>query len=306
MDSQNVIYNNGLITKIIMENNNDFECIVIKKGSIKEIDWFIPDYLNKILDLDLIDIVNTNQDNFIKFICTNLQIDKYTGFSMNVKKEIITDEPNYLYELLYIDLEKEIPYHIPENLNELANLININDDIIYSNAILLKTYIPTLTDSISLCSINKEDVKRFLSDRLNTKIITWNDEWNELPVAGDLNIYANVFFDEPYHKFELGFLMHNINIWYTTIDLPFNKHKSICGNLLHKSIDKCIWFTMKSEEYRGNLSLDEVKKIIYLSNKLTNYETPSEYLVDKTDTLGRKIIYNKYKVLDLLYNKMSL
>lgn len=301
MDSENVI------TKIIMENNDNFDCIVIKKGTIKQIEWSSPDYLNKILDLDLIDIVNTNQDNFINFLSSSLEINKYKVKNMDIKKEIITEEPNYIYELLYIDLEKELSYHQPENTNELANLINTNGDTIYSNAILLKTYIPSLSDSIILCSINKMDVKRFLSDRIDTKIVIWDDEWSETTVMGDLNIYANIFFDnETYYKYEVGFLMHNINIWYTTIDVPFNKNKSLCGNLLNKSIDKCLWFSMKTDEYRGNLSLDEVKKIIYLSTKLSNYNTPPEFVGDKIDKLGRKIINSKYKVLDFLYNKMSL
>jgi hypothetical protein len=76
-----------------------------------------------------------------------------------------------------------------------------------------------------------------------------------------------------------------------------------CGSLINKNIEKCIIFTMKSEEFRGNITLDEVKKIVYLSDKLSNYQTPSELLEEKNDSLGRKIIYNKYKVLDYLYNK---
>ena len=44
-----------------------------------------------------------------------------------------------------------------------------------------------------------------------------------------------------------------------------------------------------------------VNKIIYLSKILSNFMTPSEYTEEKVDNLGRKIIYNKYKVLDLIY-----
>ena len=93
--------------------------------------------------------------------------------------------------------------------------------------------------------------------------------------------------------------MHNINIWYTT-DYGEN---NICGKLITEPIEKCIWFTMKSTEFRGNLTLDEVKKIILLSNNLNNYKTPNELTEEKFDKLGRKIINNKYKVLDYMYNK---
>jgi hypothetical protein len=60
---------------------------------------------------------------------------------------------------------------------------------------------------------------------------------------------------------------------------------------------------MKSDNYRGNITLDEVKKIISLSKVLSDYKTPSELLDEKNDSLGRKIIYNKYKVLDYISDK---
>ena len=59
---------------------------------------------------------------------------------------------------------------------------------------------------------------------------------------------------------------------------------------------------MKTEIYRDNLTLDEVNKIIFLSLKLDNYNTPSEMIEEKIDNLGRKIIYNKFKILDQLYH----
>jgi hypothetical protein len=58
---------------------------------------------------------------------------------------------------------------------------------------------------------------------------------------------------------------------------------------------------MGSEKYRANLTLDEINKIIKLSLKLKEYKTPSEFIEEKNDHLGRKIIYNKYKVLDKIY-----
>lgn len=302
MEKENVIYQNCYLDKIIMEKNESFDCLVIKQGTIKHIPWTDPNYAGKLIELDLFKSVRTNSDNFIEVIATNLEVDKYSVPNMTVKNEIFAEEPYYLYEILYIDLEKAKEYHTENNLNELASLVNVNGDLIYSNAIILRSYLPSLTDSMNLCTMTKEDLRRVLNDRVYTKVVTGDDNvWNEERVVGDLNNYAKVYFeDEDFKKLEFPFLMHNINIWYT-----FSKYGSIsmCGNLVEEPVEKCIWFSMKSEEFRGNLTLDEVKKIIALSKLLTDYKTPSELLDEKIDSLGRKIIYNKYKVLDYVYHK---
>jgi hypothetical protein len=196
-------------------------------------------------------------------------------------------------------LEKAIEFHNPNNLNELASLINVNGEHIYSSAIIFRNHLPSLSDSMTLCDVTKKDIERLLFDRVHTKIVTCDEgKWVEDRVVGDLNNFAQIFFDNAqYEKLEIPFLMHNINIWYTTSS---DGNYSLCGNLIDDTIDKCIWFSMKSDEYRGNLTLDEVKKIIYLSTVLKSYKTPEKFFEEKNDSLGRKIIYNKYKVLDYL------
>lgn len=301
-ENLNKVVENCYLDKIIMENNNIFDCLVIKSGTIQQIPWIDPNYAGKLMELNLFETVKTNTDNFIEVITTNLNINKYKIKDLNVKTEIIAEEPYYLYEMLYVDLEKATEYHKDEDLNELASLININGDKIYSNAIIFKNYLPSLSDSMTLCTITKDDLKRVLHDRVYTSIVICDDdELFEDKVVGDINQYATVFFNnDKIEKIELPFLMHNINIWYSVSKYG---NYNLCGNLIDKPIDKCIWFSMKSEEFRGNLTLDEVKKIISLSKILTDYKIPDELLKEKNDNLGRKIIYNKYKVLDWVYNK---
>lgn len=301
-ENKNVIYENCYLDKVVMENNNTFECLIIKPGTIQHIPWIDPNYAGKLMDLDLLKTVKTNSDNFIEVVATNLEVDKFKIKNMSVKTEIVAEEPYYLYEMLYVDLEKAQEYHKDENLNELASLININGDKIYSNAIVFRSYLPSLSDSMTLCTVTKEDLRRVLHDRVHTKIVICDDgTWFEDRVVGDITKYAETFFDgEKYHKIEIPFLMHNINIWYSVSEYG---DANMCGNIIDDTIEKCIWFSMKSDEFRGNITLDEVKKIIKLSKVLTDYKTPADLLEEKTDNLGRKIIYNKYKVLDWVYNK---
>jgi hypothetical protein len=298
---QKISHTHSWLEKVKMETQEDFEVLVIKPGSIQSVSWLDPKYAYKLIELDLFKSVTTNEDNFLEVIATNLDVNKYKVKDLYVKNEFIGEEPYYVYEMIYIDLEKETQYHTDENLNELASLLNINGDKIYSNAIIFKNYLPSLTDSMKLETITKENLAYMLHKRVHTTIVTCDEgKWIEDECVGDLNNFAEIFFDnEKYEKLEIPFLMHNINIWYTT---AIDGDKTLCGSLINQYVDKCIWFTMKTDEFRGNLTLDEVKKIIYLSKILTNFMTPSDYTQEKIDSLGRKIIYNKYKVLDLLYN----
>ena len=298
---EKIVHDSSYLEKIVTEQNEQFDCLVIKSGSISHLSWYDPEYLKKLFELELFNSVRCNQDNFFEVIATNLQINNYTTVqNITVKNEIICDEPNYLYEIMYVDLEKEVEYQTDLNYNELGSLISTNGDKIYSNAIIFKNYLPSLSESMTLATVTKKNIHDIMFDRVNTRVVIWDNTWHEKRVIGDLTLYADIFFEgEKYEKLEIGFLMHNINIWYLAD--PYGE--SVCGNILTKPVEKCIWFTMQTNEIRGNLRLDEVNKIIYLSNILTNYITPDEYTKEKIDSLGRKIIYNKYRILDSMYDK---
>jgi hypothetical protein len=290
------------IADIVAENDNLYKVLVIKESSIDHLNWKDPNYSKQIIDLDVFDTVLINKDNFNELVSKSFDINKYADVkNLTVKNVVIYEEPNYVYELLYVDLLTAPEHHA--KINDVGSLLNINSEPVYSNALLFKNYIPSETNSMSLCDMEKIDILHILNNRKENKIVIWDDEWREDSIIGDIDHYAKGFFgDESYEKIEIGFLLHNINVWYC-IDKTKLIGQEIGGNIIKGYIEKCFWFTMKSTEYRGNLSLDEVTKIIYLSKILTDYKTPSEYIEDSDDHLGRKIIYTKYKVLDLMYNK---
>lgn len=289
---------------LIMENNDNFDWMVIKTDNkmIDNISWIDPDYANKLLKLDIYESVTVNSKTFIELMAKHLEIEKYNIENMSISNDIIGEEPNYLYELYYVDLKEHKKHHLKDNLNTMANLLNTNGDTIYSNAIVFKNYLPSLSDSMTLATVTKQDISKLLHHRVYTKIVTFDDEWKEQEIAGDLNLFATKFFDEEkFKKYETGFLLHNVNIWYTVDYGEMN----VCGKLIKEPIERCIIFTMKSDEYRGNITLTEVKKIIHLSNILNCYNPLKEHTEERIDKFGRKIINNKYKVLDSMYNAVS-
>jgi hypothetical protein len=287
-------------TKIKIENTSDFEVLIIKKGSIQNLEWCDPNYIAKIFKLNLCETFKMSQDNFLLNVGKILETDKYYDTNTVVQNEIIGEEPYYIYELLYVDLIKYPQYH--NEINELATLINTNTEKIYTNAIILKTYLPPLSDSMLFESVSCNDLQQILYHRAYTKVVLYhNYNYVEQNIL-NLDQFAESFFENEYpKKKEVAFLSHNINIWYLPSIEP-DKETGICGNLVDEPVERCIWFTMNTPTIRGNLTYDEVKKIIFLSTKLTDYNPHIDWSDQKLDKLGRLIIKNKYRILDEKYN----
>lgn len=287
------------------ENKDDMDILLIKPSDITHLDWLSTTYTQQIIDLPYYNIIKTNPNNFFLDINNYLDIQKFQVFSFEIITEIISEEPNYLYELLYIKKINEELIDESE-FNGIGSLLNTTTDVkIYGPVIILKTLINSSSKEMIIDNITLNDIKLILDNRIKTKVVIYDDGWKEDIVIGDMETFANNFFDDnSYKKHESGFLLHNINIWYDTID---NTKFRICEKLLDKPIYKCIIFTMKSEEYRGNITLDEVNKIIELS-KYLNYPftANNEWIFDEVDKYGRNIIKNKYRVLDHAYNDKVL
>jgi len=290
------------LTEIRMENTNDFSVLVINKGKLDNLEWNDPNYISKIFKLNLTKSVVFNKDNFLLQVGKILETDKYADIGAMVQNEVIGEEPYYLYEMLYIDLVKHKEYC--DDSNDLASLVNTNGEKVYSNAIILKTFLPSLSDTMIFDSMSCVDLERILYHRGYTRVVLYrNYEYVQHNVV-NLEEFAESFFEgEFYKKIEVAFLSHNINIWYV-VSIE-EKERTVCGNLIDEPVEKCIWFTMNSDTYRGNLSLDEVKKIIFLSTKLDNYKPNIDWTEQKLDKLGRLIIKNKYRDLDEKFNEYS-
>ena len=103
----------------------------------------------------------------------------------------------------------------------------------------------------------------------------------------------------PKHK-EYPFLLHNLNIYYTKgVDNSLKK-------LIGEPFDKCFFMTYLTNDFISSISKKEVKKIIKLSNVLTSWQPDKELMEEETDELGRKIIKNKYRILNRTVEKNKI
>jgi hypothetical protein len=275
------------------ENKDNFNFIKIDLNNLEELKWTDPLYLDKILDLNIFTNININSNNFLDIVVEALDVNKYNDNSdAMIETQIIAEFHEFIYEMSYINNIKKDD----QIKNDLASLLITNGETIYGNAIIFKTFLSVNSDTNIFFNIEKNDIKSILENRVKTSVVIYDGEWSETVVIGNLEDYAKEFFDDNFIKYEIPFLKHNINIWYEKLE---GCSTIICGKLLNKPIYKCLWFTMISDEYRGTLTLDEVTKIIKLSNHLTfPYEPLKEWITDEKDIYGKNKIVNKYRILE--------
>lgn len=288
---------------IVPSDNQNFNFIVIKPCSIQHLDWSDTSYPSIIGNLSAYNIVNGTSKTFVDLLVEHLKLSSFEIDNFEVKNQAIAETTEYVYELLYLDFRHNKTYCTEDNINEIANLLNLNTDKIYHNAILLKNFLSVDNNLVRLSTINTTDIIEILFNRVNINIVTWDwdSEWKEFKHYGDLNMYANIFFEgRNYKQIELGFLKYNINIWYIE---DSSGESDICGNLLSRPIERCIWFTLLTDDIKGNISLDEVNKIIKLSKKIDDYKVPSEFIEDETNEDNTFKIYTKYRILHTMYSK---
>jgi hypothetical protein len=283
-------------------NKTPFEFILIEPGQISHLDWNNTDYIQILTSMPFITTHSTKPDEFFDNIYKLLNVGKDDNY--HLVTENISEEPNYLYEIIYIDtLNKlsKLPY------NELASMLHLEGEKICGNAIIIKTYIPSFDNETLLNDMNTSELYKIIRQRGFTKVVVYDGDESKLredEFYGDIDNYAKKFFEEEYyHKTELSFLKHNINILYTKSN--YGK-PDICGKLLKGNIDKFIIFTMITDSIRGNITISEVDKIIKLSYHLESpYKVDSKWLEEEKDIYGRIIIKNKFKILDNVFKEIE-
>lgn len=284
---------------IIFENKDNFDVLLITPTNIDNLDWKQMNYTDLITELNIYSIITTDPTTFSNVVYQNLITEKFIEKAATT--QIILECPEYIYELVYVEqlTDKDA------ELNGVATLLNTNGEKIYGNVLLLKSFISSDSNSMLLNNCNISDIKLILNNRVNINIVLYDGEWSNKVIFGNLNTieeFANSYFDDIYKKFECGFLLHNINIWYELCD---GCSKSTCGSILEKPIYKCIWFSKLTDNYLTSIYLDEVKRIINLSLKLDfPYRVKDEWVKEEIDEYKRKIVKNKYKILKIAENNL--
>lgn len=286
---------------IKFETKTSFDILVINgPNNVEQFNYNDKGYVNKLLDQDYVKIVNVNTENFLEKINDSLCINNFHELDRNVDTHIIYEKSGYVYEIMYLYAQHK-DTKTNKYFNNFGSMLRRNEEPIFGNVIILKSHLPNDSNSMNLVNMGKMDLFEILDSRVNTKVVIYqNDEFREDVIKGDLELNCQQLFEGEYFKrIEIKFLLHNINIFYIADEYG----DEIAPKLIPDKVETALFFTKIDDEFRGNLTLDEVKKIIELSNKLESFEVDEKDIEDEKDDLGRNIIKNKYKILNFVYNK---
>lgn len=266
---------------------DSLDILLIEPNVISHLNFNDPNYPQYITSIPQIKLISlTKEQNLYT------ELNKLLSISNNesITTEIIADEPNYIYEMMY-----KYTVKFDGNINEVGFMLNNNIDILCGNVVIFKSNTNTLKfENMSIGSLYN-----IIRNRCFTKIIIYDDQkLFEDEFFGETDKYAEKFFDnEQYKKLEFDFLLHNINIWYIESDTGDYVWKEI----INKKIEKLFIFSIYNN-VRCSLTMDEFNKIFKLSSVLQTFITPKKYLCDNTDEYNRKQINNKFNILNKVYN----
>lgn len=284
--------------KIKFFNDKAFYITIIDENeyNINKLDWNSPNYIHNLISQPFIKTELLTSDIFFDYIGKTFNANE----NNILVTETIGEEPLYNYQMIYMD-----KINNNNKVNHFATMINIKSDVIQGKAVLIKNYIATLNNEIKFDNMDSNALHKMIKSRGFNTLVLWDDEskkWHEEEIYGSVEIYAKKFFeDEQYKTCEIAFLKHNLNILYTISDYG---ESDVCGTLLNCKVEKVLIFTMLTNEFRGDITKQEIEKIIKLSTVLTPpFKPENKWFEDEKDEHGRAIIKNKYRILDNVYQE---
>lgn len=288
------------VSELPFENVDNFDLMVINPSNIEGLDFNQPGYITRLINENFTTTVTTDSKTFFDNIAESLRIKDFHENDRNVITHVLYDKPEYFFEIMFLEVTEE-SNKTKENENQFASLINTYGEKVYGNMIILKTYLSNDDNTMIHKSVTKEDLFEILDTRVNSKVIVYQDgEFREETVRGDMDVFCkNLFEEEYFKKKEMPFLMHNLNMCYLSSEYgenPFPK-------LIPEKVDTIVFYSMNTDTVRGNISLDEVKKITELSNSLDNFMPKEGWVSDEKDSFGRRVIKNKYRILEYAWQE---
>ena len=284
-----------------------FNALLVKPFDTDNYDWANVDYIYSLLENKNCTNVHINYEKQLMLtdIAKYLEIEKYND--PYITPHIIGFDKDYTYEIIYSTFtpDKENIENIKHN--SFGTIIDLQGKEIFGNFLLLKLKTPHTDYTSKYVDLNKKDIVDHLNKRVHTNVIIYEDnEFREEPIPGDTETFAKVVFGDDYSRLkriEIPFLKHNINIWYIIDEYG---DKGVFGKLINENdkVFKGVIFTKITNELRGNISLDEINKIIFLSNNLNDFilSDDNELVKHKKNNNNINIIKNKFRILETVYN----
>lgn len=285
---------------VYFPEQESFKFLLIKNKDISMIRYDNPEYKKIICSLDIYEEVETTSGDFFDTLYQKMDFEslKKRGKPFGLNTQIVATTPTHIIEMIHIDL---VPNDLPENLyNGVANMLKMDNQLIFGNCVLIKTEVPLDNDKIKMVNCNRNDLHDLMENRVRHKGVSVDDdgEVNEFTwYYEDPKKFIDEFMTQDFKFLELGFLKHNLQIYYT----PGKKND--LEKLIDDKYDQIIILTKLTDYYYGNFTLEEfndIKKLLSCECPLEIPEKWTEEFKVKTEELkkeNRKFIFNKYKAL---------
>lgn len=299
-DSHHTPINNTEYGSLCLLVDKAASIIVINnhKNEKNEYSWQNSDYLDHLINLPNYEEIEISNENINTVTAEKLQlgeiVDKYEHYV--IKTNILYEKDEYLYEIVYVYIEGK---NGENDINSIACMLNNNGDIIYYNALIIKTKIEISPYKIVLTNIYKDDIKHILNQRVKIELITYNDGQLSETFAIDTKHFITSFFnDEQYITREFKILKYNITIHYIENEyedkpLPY---------LLNKGMEKAIIMLKITDDIYNDLSLEELRKLMVVLKE--GYQNVPPTYKEGKKVNGIKRIYTRKIILDDIYNSL--
>jgi len=283
-------------------NDSEFSLLVIKPNKVSHLDFNNVNYITNILDLKCFETVDTNNKEIGEIFAKKLN----NNNGCNAITNICFEQYEYLYEICFIDIKKE--EKTDANYNELASMLDVTDEQIFGNAILIKTHLPVESKDMNIVDVNKNDIRTILHSRVEFKgVFITPDATIEDVVFRDIeSTKQKIIDDDKIKKFEIPFLKHNFIMYFS--DNPYEEKNNMVTKIAGQDIHGTVLIvSMLTDKVYTDISKKEVLQILEISKLNSDlWKINQNDEAEEMDILDRKIIKNKYRILNNKYKDLCL
>lgn len=292
--------NNNLPSEVYLPSQKEFKFLLIKPADISNLRYDDPEYKHFICNLNIYEEISTTSNEFIDKMGEALKVHemKLRNKPFSLHTQYLGTNPTHLFELIHFDL---MPDDLPvEIYNGVGNLLKNDYQHLFGNAIMIKTKVPVDEVDVELVDCTRKDLYNLLENRVKHIGVKIDDD-NEFGEFDFYNEGPTKFIEEFMindHKFiEKGFLLHNLQIYYTP------GKKMDLEKLIGEGYDQLVILTKLTDHFYGNFSMDEfndIKKLLGTdcpSECPENWKTPNVIEGEKLKENNRRFIFNKYRAL---------
>ena len=252
---------------------------------------------------EFIEVIDVDESNFMETVVDKIQLDdKHYGDVRDCY-----DEPNNIYQVMFRLISQYDNRNNLEN-NILASLLTYEKELIYGNVILFKTNLPKDSYDMNNKDVTLNDLVKIIMNNIyhtgvyfdnnNIEQIFYNndyeivDPFNRFKKRTDLE---QIMKDEKYGFQKKEILKYNMQFIFDSEshdDINDPMSRLILGPIRGKGL---ISSPCENNNSFYDISREEVIDLLKVS---PNFELTNDELNENNDSDNRKIVKNKYRILN--------